>query len=493
MNDLELIERLCPEFAMSEFGPRLVIRNLNTCMEADLRSGHGFVIKNKKSFDSKQKKYIDGIHSTNFGTNWGDDNAFKDRYSCKCGETNGMIYNNYTCPYCKTKVGYVDVDISKTGWIVMKHFEVINPSMYALLKKFFGAKALERILSFDAKPNIDGNYDLTRNNKKITGRYDGIGMVEFKKRFVEILIFYRNRFAKKQDPLKEKLFNEIIKKYDCVFTKGIPVFTNVLRPIFTSPSEYDYTKAERAYNVIIGCANTINKKSSKIKGYDLKPINITLLKIQEKFNAIDELIFQMIDKKEGLIHDGVLGGRVDFSARNVIIPGSSLRAFEIKLSYLGFLEVFKLEICNQLKKLTKCTYDEALKTWFDAHIKFSEIAYQVMKYLIKNTKEGIWCLVDRNPSIDVGSISCLKVVDITDDYNDMTLSLPIQILTKKNADFDGDTLSVYSIKSNKLKRKLKEHFNPANSFFISRNDGRFDRQSFLLKDQMIGLFTFATI
>ena len=78
-------------------------------------------------------------------------------------------------------------------------------------------------------------------------------------------------------------------------------------------------------------------------------------------------------------------------------------------------------------------------------------------------------------------------------YNEMTMSLPIQILTKLNADFDGDTLNIHSIKSNKLKRKLKENFNPANSFFISRNDGLFDRQSFLLKDQMIGLFSFCTI
>lgn len=490
MHDLELIEKLWSDIALSEFGPRLVIRNLNTDMKADIKGGHGFIIKNPKSFDSKQKRNIDGIHSPLFGTTWGDDNAFKDRYTCKCGETNGMVFEGSECPYCKTMVGFVDVDIEKTGWIVMKHFEVINPTMMGLLKKFFGAKTLERIISFDVKPNIDGKFNLVQT-KKITGRYDNIGMVEFRKRFTEILIFFHKR--KKPDKARTKLYMEILKKYDCIFTRAIPVFSSTLRPVFTSPSEYQYTDAEKCYNVIIGCVNRLNKRPKNFKPYDLKPINTTLLKIQEKFCKLDEFIFQMIDKKEGLIHDGVLGGRVDFSARNVIIAGPELRAYQIKLSYLAFLELYKLEICNQLRKISGCTYEEALKLWFDAHIKFSKVVYEVMNYLIQNTKDGIWCLINRNPTIDFGSMCFMQVVGVTDQYNEMTMSLPIQILTKLNADFDGDTLNIHSIKSNKLKRKLKENFNPANSFFISRNDGLFDRQSFLLKDQMIGLFSFCTI
>ena len=43
------------------------------------------------------------------------------------------------------------------------------------------------------------------------------------------------------------------------------------------------------------------------------------------------------------------------------------------------------------------------------------------------------------PTIDFGSFDCMKVVGITDNYDNMTMSLPIPILGKLNADFDDLT------------------------------------------------------
>ena len=38
------------------------------------------------------------------------------------------------------------------------------------------------------------------------------------------------------------------------------------------------------------------------------------------------------------------------------------------------------------------------------------------------------------PTIDFGSFDCMKIVGITDNYDNMTMSLPVQILGKLNAD-----------------------------------------------------------
>ena len=37
-------------------------------------------------------------------------------------------------------------------------------------------------------------------------------------------------------------------------------------------------------------------------------------------------------------------------------------------------------------------------------------------------------------TIDFGSFDCMKVVGITENYDNMTMSLPVQILGKLNAD-----------------------------------------------------------
>lgn len=96
-------------------------------------------------------------------------------------------------------------------------------------------------------------------------------------------------------------------------------------------------------------------------------------------------------------------------------------------------------------------------------------------------------------TIDFGSFDCMRVASITDNYDNMTMSLPIAILDKLNADFDGDNLNIYSLKTNSMKRKFNKVLNPAKSMFISRNDGYLDAQNFLKKDQIIGLHQWCNI
>jgi hypothetical protein len=41
--------------------------------------------------------------------------------------------------------------------------------------------------------------------------------------------------------------------------------------------------------------------------------------------------------------------------------------------------------------------------------------------------------------LNYGSILCLKVVGIKEDYEDLTMSVPLNILQLMGADFDGKT------------------------------------------------------
>lgn len=390
MNDLDNMERLVPEIVLSDFGPRLVVVNWDTACAVQMFTGKGFPVRKRKSFDNKQKKYIDGIHSPLFGSSWEDEDAFKDRFSCECGYRQGTIYEGEICPECGTRVGYVDVDLEKFGWIQLNtRYKIINPAMYALLQKFIGKTTLDKMLRWDKEMDTNAHYIDTANPKD---KWVSIGLTGFYKHFTEIMEhFYQKR--KKY----ENYYWEILKKWDCVFASNIPVYSSVLRPIFTSPAEYHYTKAEQAYNVITGCMNKLNQYKGEIDETNIEAINSLLYQIQTKILDIDEIVFKALDKKTGHIHDAIFGGRMDFSARDVIVPNPTLRADEIILSYLAVLELYKLEIINLIVKIHGCTYTVALKYWFDAHLQFSPFVYEIMEYLRENSKNGMICLINRNP------------------------------------------------------------------------------------------------
>jgi len=59
--------------------------------------------------------------------------------------------------------------------------------------------------------------------------------------------------------------------------------------------------------------------------------------------------------------------------------------------------------------------------------------------------------------------------------------------------FDGDILNIISLKSKKHIKAFNKTFNPVTSMFISRNDGLFNDDFNLLKDQIIGLYEFNNI
>ena len=59
--------------------------------------------------------------------------------------------------------------------------------------------------------------------------------------------------------------------------------------------------------------------------------------------------------------------------------------------------------------------------------------------------------------------------------------------------FDGDILNIVSLKTKSLEKSYNKIFNPKNNMYISRNDGLFNNDFNLFKDQLIGLYEFNNI
>ena len=73
------------------------------------------------------EKIQNGLQSPFFGTDFSDEQSFAERYRCKCGKLIGKMYMGNICDKCNTEVKYVDVDLSKTGWIILNHTKTFSP------------------------------------------------------------------------------------------------------------------------------------------------------------------------------------------------------------------------------------------------------------------------------------------------------------------------------------------------------------------------------
>ena len=473
-------------------GSRLVKLDWDKECEIDFLLGRGIDITETAYNTKDNSKAMHGTHSPMFCSDWGDDNPFEERYQCKCGRMRGKIFEGETCPTCHSVIKFIDVDLSITGWIRLHDHKIIQPIFYNKLASIIGAKTFNEIVTYDKTINIDG---ILESKETPSNKFRGIGIIEFEERFDEILNYYK---SKKKNKLEE--IEEIEEDKEKVFASAIPVYSSVLRPATFRGDTIFFGPIDKVYESIISSVQLLNdaelyekrrKKWTKEKK-ERMDIPTILSSVQSKMMDLYNLVFELINQKEGHIKSEILGGMLNFSSRCVIIPDPELQADEIRLNYMAFLELFKYEIIACLVKMSDITENEAYDQWFKARIQYNPKIYEVMNFILKKQKPKL--IINRNPTINYGSLLCVKIKSIKNDFKeDYTMSLPLQILNVLNADFDGDILNIISLKVKSLEKAYDKIFNPKYNMYISRNDGLFNNDFNLYKDQLIGLYEFNNI
>jgi ASC-1-like (ASCH) protein len=259
------------------------------------------------------------------------------------------------------------------------------------LDVFFGTKSqlLERMIKFKTDMGLDGDYKPIKDFNYKKEPFYGIGLLEFRRRFDEIMAYY---FKKKKN--KADLYYHIMENKDKIFTTSVPVYSAVLRQVFFSEEDYSYTKIDRSYNALFGNVSRLNEETT-IDFRNYAKICENLFRAQRNVNTAFKLIFTSLTEKEGLIRRNILGGRVNFSARTVIVPNARLRSYQIELPYVAFVEMFKEQIINLLVKLDGMSFNDAVDLWFRAYTEFNLKVYRVIEYIIKYSKGGCRTLLNR--------------------------------------------------------------------------------------------------
>ena len=152
--------------------------------------------------------------------------------------------------------------------------------------------------------------------------------------------------------------------------------------------------------------------------------NSLLWDLQERYNALYKECEAILSGKKGNIRL-LIGGRCNFTSRSIITPDPTLRINQVKLPYHGLMELLQQTIVNILTKSYSISYSQAYMMWYRGQIKEDPRLYKIIDNLIK-ANDGINVLINRNPTINYGSIIAMKCIGINESF---TMSMPLGVLS----------------------------------------------------------------
>ena len=140
----------------------------------------------------------------------------------------------------------------------------------------------------------------------------------------------------------------------------------------------------------------------------------------------------MLKGKQGRFRQNLLGKRVDYSGRSVIVVGPSLRLHQCGLPKLMALELFKPFIYNKLIEKGHCTTIKVAKRMVDDQ---KEEVWNILEQVVQEHP----VLLNRAPTLHRLGIQGFEPVLI----EGKAIQLHPLVCAAFNADFDGDQMAVH--------------------------------------------------
>ena len=178
--------------------------------------------------------------------------------------------------------------------------------------------------------------------------------------------------------------------------------------------------------------------------------------VQKDVYELYKHILDKLSKKEGLIRGNILGKRIDFSGRAVIVPEPTLELDECVLPYVMFLELFKIKIAKKLLEIGKFKIINNAIDFVDDCI---EMKTTSLFRICEDLAKGEFCILNRQPSLHRLSMIGFKIKISLDEV----IKIHPLVCPGFNADFDGDQMAVYIPITRETKQEV------ADKLLMSRN------------------------
>ena len=401
-------------------------------------------------------------------------------YECSCGKYKRLRYKNIVCDRCG-----VEVTRSKVRRERMGHIELATPVSHIWFFKGVPSRMglvldmsprdLEEVLYFVSYVVIDkGNAPLenkqTLSEKEYRAYYEKYGTgfrvgmgaeaikellknTDLKKEIDEITKELENAQGQKRTRLLKRLdvldaFYKSGNRPEWMIMDCIPVIPPELRPMIQlDGGRFATSDLNDLYRRVINRNNRLKKL------IDLGAPSIIIQNekrmLQEAVDALFDngrrgrsvtgagnrplkSLSSMLKGKQGRFRQNLLGKRVDYSGRSVIVVGPSLKMYQCGIPKEMALELFKPHVINGLVSKDIAHNIKAAKRLIDGQ---DPVVWDIVEEVIKEHP----VLLNRAPTLHRLGIQAFEPILV----GGKAIRLHPLVCPAFNADFDGDQMAVH--------------------------------------------------
>ena len=401
-------------------------------------------------------------------------------WECHCGKYKRIRYKGKVCERCGVEVTKAKVRRERMGSIELAapvshiwYFKTIPSRMGAVLD--IGQKDLEQVLYFSKYIVIDpGSTPLEKkqllNEKQYTDmreKYEddfraGMGAEAIKELLCEIDLEKvcaelraeledangqkRARILKRLEVLEA--FKQSGNRPEWMIMDVIPVIPPDLRPMVQlDGGRFATSDLNDLYRRVINRNNRL-KRLLELHAPDIIVRNEKRM-LQEAVDALIDngrrgkpvtgpnnrplkSLSDMLKGKQGRFRQNLLGKRVDYSGRSVIVVGPELKMYQCGLPKEMALELFKPFVMKRLVEIKAVTSIKTARKMVD---RASAEVWDALELVIKEHP----VLLNRAPTLHRLGIQAFEPVLV----EGKALKLHPLVCTAYNADFDGDQMAVH--------------------------------------------------
>ena len=403
-------------------------------------------------------------------------------YECLCGKYKRMKYRGIICEKCG-----VEVTLSKVRRERMGHIELAAPVAHIWFLKSLPSRIgllvdmtlrdLERVLYFENYVVLDPGmsalekYELMNEDsyQQALDEYGegtfevGIGAEAIKKLLAEIDLEQerdkvRQELAETGSEAKRKKFVKRLKLLDAFISSAtrpewmildvVPVIPPELRPLVPlGGGRFATSDLNDLYRRVINRNNRL-KRLIELRAPEIIVRNEKRM-LQESVDALFDngrrgrvitgankrplkSLSDMLKGKQGRFRQNLLGKRVDYSGRSVIVVGPELKLHQCGLPKKMALELFKPFIYSRLERYGLATTIKAAKRMVE---KERPEVWDILEEVIREHP----VLLNRAPTLHRLGIQAFEPVLI----EGKAIQLHPLVCAAFNADFDGDQMAVH--------------------------------------------------
>src|SRR5678815_4308290 len=403
-------------------------------------------------------------------------------YECLCGKYKRMKYKGITCEKCG-----VEVTLSKVRRERMGHIELASPVAHIWFLKSLPSrigllldmtlKDLERVLYFEnyvvIEPGLtplkrhellseeqyvkaqdehgDDQFTASIGAEALRTMLSAIDLVEEKQRLRDELRDCGSEARRKKLVKRLKLieaFTESNSRPEWMILEVVPVIPPELRPLVPlDGGRFATSDLNDLYRRVINRNNRLSKLI-ELKAPEVIVRNEKRM-LQEAVDALFDngrrgrvlrgannrplkSLSDTLKGKQGRFRQNLLGKRVDYSGRSVIVVGPELKLHQCGLPKQMALELFKPFIYHRLEQTGNCTTIKQAKEMVEQQ---ESIVWDILEEVIKDHP----VLLNRAPTLHRLGIQAFEPVLV----EGKAIKIHPLVCTAFNADFDGDQMAVH--------------------------------------------------